>query len=122
MYCRHCGKQIDDDAVICVGCGVPTSKYALLGQQNNNVVDEKKVNGFGIAGFVVGLLSLILGLYFCIAPIVGLALSIVGLAKSKRCKANGFAAAGLTLSIIALLFWILIWAIALIGIIGGATF
>jgi len=24
MYCRNCGKEIDDKAVICVYCGVPT--------------------------------------------------------------------------------------------------
>ena len=23
MYCRNCGKQIDDKAVVCVHCGVP---------------------------------------------------------------------------------------------------
>lgn len=23
MYCRHCGKEVPDQAVICVGCGVP---------------------------------------------------------------------------------------------------
>lgn len=27
MYCSKCGKQIDDDAVICVYCGVPTAKF-----------------------------------------------------------------------------------------------
>ena len=26
MYCRNCGKQIDDKAVVCVGCGVPPLK------------------------------------------------------------------------------------------------
>lgn len=26
MYCRNCGKQIDDQAVYCVGCGVPPTK------------------------------------------------------------------------------------------------
>ncbi len=25
MYCANCGKEIDDKAAICVGCGVPTS-------------------------------------------------------------------------------------------------
>ena len=25
MYCTNCGKQIDDKAVICVHCGVPTN-------------------------------------------------------------------------------------------------
>jgi uncharacterized membrane protein/RNA polymerase subunit RPABC4/transcription elongation factor Spt4 len=23
MYCRHCGKDINDQAVVCVGCGAP---------------------------------------------------------------------------------------------------
>lgn len=26
MYCRNCGKQISDQAVACVGCGVPPMK------------------------------------------------------------------------------------------------
>ena len=24
MYCKNCGKEIDDKAVVCPGCGVPT--------------------------------------------------------------------------------------------------
>ena len=27
MYCSKCGKVLDDDAVICIGCGCPTSNY-----------------------------------------------------------------------------------------------
>lgn len=27
MFCKNCGKQIDDKAVICVHCGVPTDNY-----------------------------------------------------------------------------------------------
>lgn len=26
MYCQNCGKQIDDKAVVCVGCGVAVGK------------------------------------------------------------------------------------------------
>lgn len=26
MYCRNCGKAIDDKAVVCVACGVPPAK------------------------------------------------------------------------------------------------
>ena len=26
MYCKSCGKEISDEAVICPGCGVSTSK------------------------------------------------------------------------------------------------
>lgn len=28
MYCPNCGKQIDDRAVVCVGCGVPVTPMA----------------------------------------------------------------------------------------------
>ena len=27
MFCSKCGKEIDDSAVVCVGCGCPTSNY-----------------------------------------------------------------------------------------------
>jgi len=30
MFCRNCGKQIDDKAVICVGCGVPVKPGASV--------------------------------------------------------------------------------------------
>ena len=29
MYCKNCGKQIDDKAVICVNCGVATGNPAV---------------------------------------------------------------------------------------------
>lgn len=34
MYCKHCGKQIADNAVICVHCGVATRNMVAY-QQNN---------------------------------------------------------------------------------------
>lgn len=27
MFCSKCGKEIDDSAVVCIGCGCPTAKY-----------------------------------------------------------------------------------------------
>lgn len=35
MYCNNCGKQIDDRAVVCVHCGVPTGNQATL----NPIID-----------------------------------------------------------------------------------
>ena len=29
MYCTNCGKQIDDRAVVCVHCGVPTINQSV---------------------------------------------------------------------------------------------
>ncbi|MDE7084487.1 MAG: zinc ribbon domain-containing protein [Clostridia bacterium] len=103
MFCKNCGKQIDDKASICIYCGVATGINEAV------KTEERKVNAFGIAGFVVSLVSLWLGMYFCIASIIGLALSIVGMVNAKKCKLNGFAIAGLVLGIISLVIWAIVW-------------
>lgn len=33
MYCRNCGKELSDAAVICPGCGVPTDNYTTQAPQ-----------------------------------------------------------------------------------------
>ncbi len=70
---------------------------------------QKKVNGLGIAGFVIGLLSLWSGMWFCITPILGVILSAIGVSKKDKYSYSGLAIAGLVLSIISLVFWGIIW-------------
>ncbi len=41
MYCRNCGKAIDDKAVVCVACGVPTAKEKKFCQNCGAPTDEK---------------------------------------------------------------------------------
>lgn len=113
MFCKNCGKEIDDKAAICVYCGVPTKAECE---------EKEKTNGFGIAGFVVSLVSLWLGSFYCIASIVGLVLSIIGMSKSKVCgKCNGLAVAGLVIGIISLVIWGIIWILVRSGIIAIAS-
>ena len=104
MFCKNCGKEIADNAAVCVYCGVATAKSGVE-------EDGKKVNAFGIAGFVISLLSLWLGVYFCIASVLGLIFSAVGMAKMKKCRVNGLAIAGLVLSIISLFVWGIVWIV-----------
>lgn len=113
MFCNNCGKEIDDRAIICPYCGI---------QQNTNVKPQEKkpVNGIGIAGFVISLLSLWLGVYFCIASIVGLVLSGIGIVVREKHSVNGLAIAGLVLGIISLVIWGLVWLIVGAAIIGMA--
>ena len=33
MYCKNCGTQLDDRAVICPHCGVPTDNYYTPGHK-----------------------------------------------------------------------------------------
>ncbi|MGL4623921.1 MAG: zinc-ribbon domain-containing protein [Culicoidibacterales bacterium] len=72
MYCKNCGKEIDDNAVVCVNCGVATG---------NGTVAEKDNGGFGW------------GLLGCCIPIVGLVLFLVWKDnKPKTAKAAGIGA------------------------------
>lgn len=41
-FCRKCGKEIDDEAVICVHCGVPTDLY-FKELHNENNSPEKRI-------------------------------------------------------------------------------
>ena len=96
MYCKKCGKVIDDNAVVCPYCGCATGKVA-----------EKKINSFGIAGFVVSLVSIWVS-YYCIVPFIGLILSAIGLRNREECKVNGLAIAGLVISIITLVYGMIV--------------
>lgn len=106
MFCKNCGKEIDVHAYVCPYCG------ALVATPVPVAVPEtpKRVNGLGIAGFVVSLVSLGLGYFFVIASIVGLVLSIVGMCLQKKyTSCNGLAIAGLVIGIVSTLIWTILW-------------
>lgn len=44
MYCSKCGKEIDDEAVVCVHCGVPTSNYNKTNEPQNIVINNINSN------------------------------------------------------------------------------
>lgn len=59
MYCKYCGKEINDDAEICVHCGRSTDRQKV---QKSYEVDEPKT-GIGILlGLFLGLIGLVIGL------------------------------------------------------------
>ena len=70
-FCRNCGAQIDDNAVVCTSCGVA--------QNNAPAVVDKGGFGWGALG--------------CCLPIVGLILFLVWKdTKPKTSKAAGIGA------------------------------
>ena len=71
MFCKNCGKEIDDNTAVCIHCGVATNSTPA-------VVDN---GGFGW------------GLLGCCIPIVGLILFLVWKdTKPKTSKAAGIGA------------------------------
>ena len=43
MFCKHCGKQIDDDVIVCPGCGkqVQDLKREPISKNVEDVVNNK---------------------------------------------------------------------------------
>ena len=103
-YCSKCGKELVDEAVICIGCGCSVA---------NNVgatvpaMDDKKSLGYALLGF-----------FF---PIVGLILWLVWKdtwpmkAKSAGKGALISAIIGVFLSVLLCLFYIVIICLAFAG-------
>lgn len=116
MYCKKCGKEIDDNAVVCPNCGVPTEKY----QQQNNTAEaapvEKKFNVCALIGFILSLCCWVLmwftTIFYWIAFVAALTLSIVGLVFVKKLNTGkGFAIAGIILSAVSIVMWIIVIAV-----------
>ena len=55
MYCTNCGREIDDNAAVCVGCGHSVAKK---GEK------DAPSKGFAILGFFIPIVGLILYLVY----------------------------------------------------------
>ena len=95
MFCKNCGKEIDDRAVVCPNCGVQVGTVAPA---------ENKTNVLAIVGFI----------FAFIMPIVGLICSIIGRNKAPECGGNGrgLATAGIVISVVWMVLVIIIYAAA----------
>ena len=114
-YCKYCGAQLDDDAVVCVKCGralgeQPQGQTIIV--QAPAAEPDRKQNGCGIAGFVFGLIGMIISwvtsvlLWWLAIPFaaLGFLLSLIGIIVGKAKKQNvGLGIAGLILSILSVI-------------------
>ncbi len=121
MFCNNCGAECSPQSTFCTNCGAalaaaapqptpqtytpPTAPYAT-GAYPYNAPVSVPGKGFGIAGMVLGIISLV---FFCLwyialpCAVVGIILSAVGLNKAKAAGAkNSMAVAGIVCSAIAI--------------------
>ena len=81
-YCKRCGRQILDDAVICPNCG--------CAQENQR---HNETNGMSIAGFICSF-------FF---PLLGLIFGGVGLKKANETgQGKGLSVAAIIISLVCL--------------------
>ena len=57
MYCKNCGRNIDDSAKYCINCGTRLDN-------NNNGIDDRSSFGFAILGFLIPIVGLIIFLIY----------------------------------------------------------
>ena len=67
MFCTNCGKEIDDKAVICPNCGVPTENYNKTVATEAGVAQDPNSNGSRFTGGAfanafIGWLSALVGI------------------------------------------------------------
>lgn len=108
-YCRNCGAEIDDRAVLCVHCGCPVNE-TIHKDDHINVVVEKTVkpgDGNATASMVLGIVACSL-ILFRILGYITVLLGAAGLdcafIARKQGSTGGKYKAGLILSIIAIVF------------------
>lgn len=105
-FCTNCGNKLDDNADVCVNCGVLVNKSVIV---NNSTDYEKNAN----TGFVLGLISIIA--WFI--PLFGYPVTICGIVNSaKGLKAEE----GKSKAVIGLVLSILFLVVTLINSILGA--
>lgn len=98
-YCSHCGKELMDEAVICVGCG------CAVDGQNTQTFNNKSVNGTellntlsqrlntnGIIWLVIGILQILGGIFInwflLIVGVLNIVSSIQDMQYSKTLLEN----------------------------------
>ena len=104
MFCKKCGEQIHDEAVVCPKCGCSVEEKKVPVE-----IDEPKTGMGVVMGLFLGLIGLIIGicLYkegtiarktfikswvitFCITFIVGLIIGIVSYVNAMNTMENMF--------------------------------
>ncbi|MGN0807162.1 MAG: hypothetical protein ACI4MN_01770 [Candidatus Coproplasma sp.] len=119
-FCIYCGSKLTPNAKFCISCGsnVGTVKAVQVSQPVQVIQpvqeNKKRVNGFGIAGFVVSIVSLCLVFseISILFALTGFGLSLAGvILRKKYQRVYGLAIAGLVISSVAILTLIIIYSL-----------
>lgn len=92
-YCEKCGKEIDNNAVVCPGCGASTAVNAspVTTTESENPKTARMAMGFAF-----------------LLPIVGIILGIIGLKKYSDPKLKKQCIIAIPVAIVAWIVWIFI--------------
>lgn len=116
MYCKKCGRKLEEGLEICPFCGADIKTGKVFGEKEPKEKKEKKKKVkkmpvkkgsslYSILGFVFSLLGI--SLLPLIGTILGFVLSSIGLHETRKTNANasGLGVAGLIISLISLILY-----------------
>ena len=120
MYCKNCGKELNDEAVVCVGCGCAVGSSKGGKNPTNTVEGKKWANGESIIGFVLSLVggffnissiawgANLIGLFIfvMVGIFTGITYSILGLVKASKNpeETKSFSIVGLIMALASFLY------------------
>ena len=112
MFCKTCGQEVNDKAIICPSCGCKVNESEELAP--TKVIANKKINICCLLGFILALVSLLLALWGTVA-IAGLVLSIVGLVQCSKggYKLKGLGIAGVVVAVCSLIYTVYVLVAAM---------
>ena len=87
MFCKKCGKEVDDGAKFCPECGASLLEYTNI-ENKSNSESESHYNAMCLAGIIVSGISVFFNFYGLLG-IAGLILSYIGYKAVKRSGEKG---------------------------------
>ena len=103
MFCKFCGNEIPNDAVVCTHCGRMTA--------NAQPAQPAQSGKLPVVSLVLGIIGIVFAIF---SPILGLIPSIVGIVFGVKERTKTGRAVGLVLSIIGASIAVLNWLLAVI--------
>lgn len=111
MYCRHCGKEINEDAAFCSACGAAQNIKVQSNMSYSNITSDQNAgqqasyNTMCIVGLVISGLSLLIN-FWGIVGLVGTIVSVFGVVYSNENKEKGreLAIVGIVIGVFSIIY------------------
>lgn len=123
MFCKNCGKEISDKAIVCVNCGVAVTPLTPTVTPDQPADGKKKFNVCALLGFIFSLVGIVVDTSLMFTEvsllygftIAGFVLSIIGTVKAKKLEnGKGFGIAGIVISSVSFFLWVIIFLVVFV--------
>jgi uncharacterized membrane protein YvbJ len=101
MYCKHCGKETIEDAVVCLSCGRFIENHISKPNMEYQRKEGKTIATLSIVFGILGFYPLAF-----IGSIIGFILAMIGLSDQNNAY-KGNCKIGLIISIVTFLIWVI---------------